>query len=167
MGFGSGVMAEGTGVALHNRGTFFSLDPTHRNSLQPNKRTMHTLIPAVAGLDGHAEIVFGSMGGDAQPQFQLQIMLNHLMFGMDIQTAIEAPRFNYVPNASGHRPTLLLENRFDPNVVTALGIRGLQVEVVEDWSSQMGHAQAITIDRGTGILSGAADPRGDGAAVGY
>jgi gamma-glutamyltranspeptidase / glutathione hydrolase len=166
-GFGSGVMAEGTGIALHNRGTFFSLDERHPNSLQPSKRTMHTLIPAFAGIDGNAEIVFGSMGGDAQPQFQLQIMLNHLIFGMDIQAAIEAPRFNYAPDARGAGPKVMLEHRFESNVVGVLRARGFQAEVVEDWSSQMGHAQAIRLGRENGVLSGAADPRGDGAALGY
>ncbi len=165
-GFGSGVMAEGTGIAMQNRGTFFSLDPLHRNALQPNKRTMHTLIPAMAGVEGAAEVVFGSMGGDAQPQFQIQVLLNYLKFGMDLQAAIEAPRFNYVPNARG-QPEILIEDRFDRAVIEDLQQRDGLIEVVDSWSSLMGHAQAIRIDRGSGLLWGAADPRGDGAALGY
>ncbi len=166
MGFGSGVMAAGTGIALQNRGAFFSLDPDHRNSLHPGKRTMHTLIPGMASKAGRPSLVFGSMGGDAQPQFHLQILLNHLVFNMGIQRAIEAPRFVYSPLADG-ASRVQLESRFDAAVAEELRQLGHDVDIVDDWSSSMGHAQAIRIDREIGMLHGAADPRGDGAALGY
>lgn len=166
MGFGSGVMAKGTGIHLQNRGSYFSLDPGHVNRLEPWKRTMHTLIPAMAGREGLVDIVFGSMGGDAQPQIQLQILLNHLSFGMDLQAAVEAPRF--VHGGGGRdSPRISIEGRFREPLAAELGDRGVEVEVVEDWSSLMGHAQAIRFDRETGLRHGAADPRGDGAAYGY
>lgn len=166
MGFGSGLMAEGTGIHLHNRGAFFSLDPKHVNRIEPGKRTLHTLIPAMAALDGRPELVFGTMGGDAQPQIQLQILLNHLLWGMDVQEAIESPRFIYSPTeASPGR--VLVEGRFDSATDWQFRELGLDAVVIEDWSSLMGHAQAIRIDHQKGLLIGAADPRGDGQAIGY
>ncbi|HZT96162.1 MAG TPA: gamma-glutamyltransferase [Chloroflexota bacterium] len=166
MGFGSGVMAQGTGIGLQNRGAFFSLDPEHTNSLQPGKRTMHTLIPGMASTGGRLELVFGSMGGDAQPQIHLQMLLNHYVFGMEIQQAIEAPRFVFAPSKDG-TSRILLESRFPSEVADHLSTLGHDVDIVEGWSSSMGHAQAIRLDRETGLRLGAADPRGDGAALGY
>jgi len=166
MGFGSGIMAEGTGIHLHNRGTLFSLDPEHANRLAPRKRTMHTLIPALGLRGGRLDLVFGTMGGDAQPQIQLQMLLNHLVFGMEVQAAIESPRFTY-SSASDGAGRILLEARFPESAVAELRHMGHDVEVVEDWSSLMGHAQAIRVDRETALKFGAADPRGDSAALGY
>jgi gamma-glutamyltranspeptidase / glutathione hydrolase len=166
MGFGSGVMANGTGIHLQNRGTYFSLDPSHVNRLEPHKRTMHTLIPALALADGRLDVVFGTMGGDAQPQIHLQILLNHLGFGMDLQEAVEAPRFVFAP-APSIPNRLLIEARFSPDVIAELRSHGFEVTIVDEWSSQMGHAQAIRIDAARAMLVGAADPRGDGAALGH
>ena len=164
-GFGSGFMAPGTGIHLNNRGSYFSLDPLDVNRLEPLKRTMHTLMPAMAG-DGPDRLVFGTMGGDAQPQIHLQFLLNHLASGMNLQEAIEAPRFVWSPEGgSGRRVSL--EGRFPSATVAGLREMGFEVEILEDWSSQMGHAQAIRVDRQKGSLTGAADPRGDGAALGF
>jgi gamma-glutamyltranspeptidase/glutathione hydrolase len=176
-GFGSGVIAGDTGIALQNRGAYFSLDERHPNRLEPGKRTLHTLIPAMAGVNGQPTLIFGSMGGDGQPQFQVQILLNHLLFGMPIQAAIEAPRFLHgsaagsseVWNAQDvdHRSLLLVEERFDQTVIDELRRMGYTVQIVEGWSPTMGHAQAIALDRDRTTLWGGADPRGDGLALGY
>ena len=166
MGFGSGVMASGTGIHFHNRGSYFSLDETHVNRLEPRKRTMHTLIPGLAFDGQDLDLVFGTMGGDAQPQIQLQVLLNHLHFGMGIQEAIEAARFSFVPAADSPN-RILVESRIPEATLDKLHESGFDVIKVEEWSSFMGHAQAIRLDSASGLLHGAADPRGDGAALGY
>jgi gamma-glutamyltranspeptidase len=165
-GFGSGLMVPGTGIHLNNRASYFSLDQNHINRIEPRKRTMHTLMPGSAGLDGRCELVFGTMGGDAQPQIHLQVLMNHLVFGMDVQATIEAPRFVWTP-INGNSRSVAVEARMPETTVRGLRDRGYSVEVLEPWSSQMGHAQAIRIDHRAGTLQGAADPRGDGLALGY
>jgi gamma-glutamyltranspeptidase/glutathione hydrolase len=166
MGFGSGVMAAGTGIHLHNRGCYFSLDPSHVNRLEPRKRTMHTLIPALTLRGGGLDLVFGTMGGDGQPQIQLQVLLNRVVFGMDLQAAIEAPRFIFAPIV-GAPNRLLVEARIPEQSQRELRAEGFEVVALDGWSSQMGHAQAIHRRPEDGLLEGAADPRGDGAAMGY
>ncbi len=90
--FGSGIVAEGTGMLLQNRGSYFSLDPAHVNRLEPRKRTMHTLIPALATRDGRPWASFGTMGGDGQPQLQSQVLVNLVDFGLDPAEAVARPR---------------------------------------------------------------------------
>ena len=90
--FGSGIVAEGTGMLLQNRGSYFSLDPAHVNRLEPRKRTMHTLIPALAARDGRPWAIFGTMGGDGQPQLQSQVLVNLVDFGLDPAEAVARPR---------------------------------------------------------------------------
>lgn len=165
-GFGSGVMAQGTGIHLNNRGSYFSLDPTHINRLEPRKLTMHTLIPGMASLPNGDLFIFGTMGGDAQPQIHLQILLNLLQFDMGVQAAIESPRFIWSPEG-GSPARVLLEARIGGDIARELARLGRDPASVEGWSSQMGHAQAIRLDRQSGRLYGGADPRGDGAAIGY
>ncbi len=167
MGFGSFVMPAGTGIHLHNRGSYFSLDPDHVNRLEPGKRPMHTLIPAMTALEGQPEIVFGSMGGDAQPQFQLQVLQNHLRFGMSLQEAVEAARFVFVGEKNGPPRIVLEAERFPRETAEQLTLRGYDVDSVEAWSGLMGHAQAIRIVPESSLLEGAADPRGDSAALGF
>lgn len=166
--FGSGLTVDGTGIVLHNRGAYFSLDPDHANRLEPRKRTMHTLIPAVIFRDNELFAVLGTSGADGQPQTQLQVITNMIDFGMDIQEAIEAPRW-----LSGRRvledppETLSLENRIDGRVRPELARKGHEIRVVEEFSEIMGTAQGITVDPSTRVLSGWADPRGDGLALGW
>src|SRR5205085_11987342 len=93
MGFGSGVVGGDTGVMLHNRGSYFSLDARHVNYLQPGKRTMHTLTPAMVMRGGTPYMALGTMGGDAQPQIHAQLLSAMLDFGMNPQQAIAAPRW--------------------------------------------------------------------------
>jgi gamma-glutamyltranspeptidase len=185
--FGSGVVGGDTGVLLHNRGSYFSLDPRHVNYLQPGKRTMHTLTPAMVLRDGTPYIVLGSMGGDAQPQIHVQLLSAMLDFGLNVQQAISAPRWRSSrvriasPNkgevVSGQRgidelherqvaEVAILERRFLSGVPLQLDLLGHRTIVEGPWEDGMGHAQAILINPETHIFEGAADPRCDGLALG-
>ena len=164
--FGSGIVAEGTGVLLQNRGSFFSLDPKHVNHLEPGKRTMHTLNPAMLLKDGKPYLVYGTMGGEGQPQTQAAIVTRVVDFGMSPQEAITAPRWLYGRTWGAASNDVKLEGRIPASVVEELKKRGHPVKVVEDFTDTMGHAGAILI-RDNGVLQGATDPRGDGLAAGF
>ncbi|MFQ5828170.1 MAG: gamma-glutamyltransferase [Candidatus Methylomirabilia bacterium] len=164
--FGSGVVAEGTGVVLHSRGSYFSTDPSHPNCFGPSKRPFHTLIAAIVTRDDRPVIGFATMGAEGQAMFHMQVLTNILDFGMDIQEAIERPRFlagRFKPEEPDG-DTLWVEGRFPRRTVAGLGRRGHRVQVVSDFFSRMGHAHGIVVRDGT--LMGGADPRGDGAALG-
>jgi gamma-glutamyltranspeptidase/glutathione hydrolase len=165
--FGSGIVAGDTGVLMQNRGVFFSLDPGHVNALAPRKRTFHTLIPAMLLVDHRPYLVYGTMGGEGQPQTQAAVVTRVVDFGYDIQAAIEAPRWLYGRTWGLPTRALYLEGRFSPATAAELKRRGHPVEVLPAWSETMGHAQGICIDHETGVRFGGADPRGDGAAAGY
>ncbi|MCL2543555.1 MAG: gamma-glutamyltransferase [Nocardioidaceae bacterium] len=166
MDFGSTVVAGDTGIILQNRGAFFSLDESHPNVLAPGKRTFHTLAPAMLMRDGEPVLAFGSMGGEGQPQSQAAMVTRILDFGYDVQQAIEAPRWLMGRTWGTPSRSLSLEGRIPDEVVRELERRGHPVQMVTDWNDNMGHAQAIRIDRESGFLEGGADPRGDGAALG-
>ena len=163
--FGAAVVAGGTGVLLQNRGAAFSLDPTHPNCLAPRKRTAHTLIPSMYLVDGRPRLVYGTMGGDGQPQTQAALVTRVVDRGLSPQLAVEAPRWVYGRTWGERSTALRLEERFGPDVATSLRRRGHDVRVVENWSDLMGHAQVIQLDREG--LTGGSDPRADGAAVGW
>jgi len=165
--FGSAVVAGDTGVLLQNRGAFFSLDRRHPNRLEPRKRTFHTLIPAMLLRCGRPYLVYGTMGGEGQPQTQAAVVTRVVDFGMDVQQAIAAPRWLYGRTWGEDTGALQIEGRFPATVAEDLARRGHQVRRLEDWTDTMGHAQAILIDPVTGLLWGGADPRGDGAAIGF
>lgn len=184
-GFGSGVVGGDTGVLLHNRGAYFSLDPRHVNYLQPGKRTMHTLTPAMVLCNGQPYIALGSMGGDAQPQIHVQLLSAMLDFNKDIQQAINAPRWRGVRHQkypalqerrgqagvdeyleSGVGEVVFVEQRFPNAVPLALTLLGHDTIVTDSWDDGMGHAQAILTNPETHVLAGAADPRCDGLALG-
>jgi gamma-glutamyltranspeptidase/glutathione hydrolase len=162
--FGAGVVAGDTGVILQNRGAFFSLDPAHPNRLAPRKRTATTLIPSMYLVDGRPRLVYGTMGGEGQPQTQAALVTRMVDRGLGPQAAIEAPRWLFGRTWGEPTKALRLESRFEPDVAEGLVARGHPVQVVEPWSDLMGHAQAIAIDAGG--LRGGSDPRADGAAVG-
>jgi gamma-glutamyltranspeptidase len=163
--FGSGVVAGDTGVLMQNRGSSFLLEPGHPNSLAPGKRPFHTLIPAMALHGGRPFLVYGTMGGDGQPQTQAALLTRVVDFGYDVQEAIEAPRWLYGRTWGTTIRALSIENRFSPAVLASLRARGHDVRDVGPLSDTLGHAQAIRIH--ADHLEGGADPRGDGAAVGY
>ncbi len=156
--FGSGIVNEASGVVLQNRGFGFRMARGHPNCIAPNKRPMHTIIPALATLRGEAEIVFGVMGGHYQPMGQSYVLANMLHFGMDPQTAIDMPR--YFPA----RGAVQVERTIPAAVRAALAAKG---HVIEDVDSPHGGGQAIVIDRARGTLIGGSDPRKDGCALGY
>lgn len=165
--FGSAVVGGDTGIILQNRGAFFALDEKHPNHLQPGKRTFHTLIPGMLMREGKPHLAFGSMGGEGQPQAQAALVTRLVDFGYDVQQAIEAPRWLMGRTWGTPSRNLSLEGRISDEVVRELKRRGQPVQMVTDWNDNMGHAHAIRVDRQQGLLEGGADPRGDGAALGY
>ncbi len=165
--FGSAFVAGDTGVLLQNRGSFFSLDESHPNRLEPGKRTFHTLIPAMLFEDEEPYLVYGTMGGEGQPQTHAAMVTRLLDFGYDVQQAIEAPRWLMGRTWGTQSQDLSLEGRIADEVIRELELRGQPVKVLAGWDDNMGHAQAIRFDRENGFLEGGADPRGDGVALGY
>jgi gamma-glutamyltranspeptidase len=165
MGFGSGVVVEDMGIVLHNRGAYFSLDPARANAIAPRKRTLHTLIPSMALRGGRPAIVFGSMGGDGQAQTHAQVYPALARFGMNIQAAIEMPR--WIHGLRGDHEALVMENRFPPETIAALRERGHVVEEIGPWDTMMGYAQGIVLDPVTGVMQGGSDPRAEGCAAGW
>jgi gamma-glutamyltranspeptidase/glutathione hydrolase len=166
--FGSAVVAGRTGILLQNRGAYFTLDPSHPNALQPGKIPLHTLIASIAKRDGKLWCVFGCMGADGQPQIQLQAYVGMIDHGLDIQQAIEMPRFLSGRFAIGEaRDTLHMEGRFTRGTINELAGRGHIIDRWGKWNEMAGHAHGITVDPSTGLRWGGADPRSDGAAVGY
>lgn len=158
--FGSGVTVPGWGINLQNRGAMFRLDDDHPNSIAPGKRTLHTLIPALALRGGRPWLVFGTMGADAQAQVHLQLLARVVDDGADVQEALSAPRWRVVPGGW----SVLVESRWDPAVVSTLEERGHRVSTTSAYDPRMGHAHAIEVhDPGYG---GATDPRTEGAVLG-
>jgi gamma-glutamyltranspeptidase/glutathione hydrolase len=156
--FGSGVVAEGTGLLLQNRGMYFRLDERHANRLEPRKRTMHTLIPAMAARDGRCWAAFGTMGGDGQPQIQAQVFLNLVERGLDPAAAVAQPRLR-VPGGGG---ALWIEADYPDAGAVARSIAG--GHLLPARSTAMGHAAALVVD-GPGRWRAGADPRSDGSVI--
>ena len=165
--FGSAIVPGGTGILLQNRGSYFSLDPGHVNCLQPGKRTLHTLNPAMLFKGGRPFLVYGTMGGEGQPQTQAALVTRIVDFGMTPQAAIDAPRWLYGRSWGREANDLKLEGRFPAAVVEELLRRGHPASLVAAYTDIMGHAGAILINQESGIFQGGADPRGDGLACGY
>ncbi|WP_267334049.1 MULTISPECIES: gamma-glutamyltransferase [unclassified Gilliamella] len=165
--FGSGIVAKDTGILLQNRGSFFSLDPNHINRLEPNKRTFHTLNPAMLLKDNKPYLVYGTMGGEGQPQTQAAIVTRIVDFDMTPQDAINAPRWLHGRTWGASSNNLKVEGRIPNDVIHSLKLRGHDVQIVDDYTDTMGHAGAILIDTNHHRLMGATDPRGDGLAAGY
>ena len=165
--FGAGIVAGDTGVLLQNRGSFFSLDPSHVNTLEPLKRTMHTLNPPMLRKNGKPWLVYGTMGGEGQPQTQAALVTRMVDFGLSPHDAVAAPRWLYGRSWGLPVNNLRIEGRFAPRVATTLQHLGHDVEVLSGFSDLMGHAGAILCDQNTGLLFGATDPRSDGLAAGY
>jgi len=159
--FGSGLLPEGTGFVLQNRGALFTLDPDHLNALAGRKRPLHTIIPAFMSKDD-LRIAFGIMGGWNQSQAHAQFVSNIVDHGMNIQAALEAARFR---KTTFEGCDLQIEARVPLSVRTELTGRGHQLEVRGDYSPVMGGGQAVMRKFSTGMNYGASDPRKDGAAI--
>lgn len=160
MGFGSGVVADGTGVALQNRGHSFRLVEGHPNEISPGKRPLHTIIPGLATKDGALWATFGNMGGPMQPQGHAQIVSNLVDHGLSAQDAVDHPR-HFHDHADD---TLLVEGRFPAEEVEKLRRMGHRVEVGADYVIPVGGAQVIRVDE-NGVRSAGSDPRKDGCAL--
>jgi gamma-glutamyltranspeptidase/glutathione hydrolase len=157
-GFGSGLVAGDTGIALQNRGSSFSLSAEHPNRLEPGKRPFHTLIPAVAHLGPDDWAAFGVMGGYMQPQGHLQVLSNLVDYDRPLQAALDEPRWRYREDG-----TLAVEEQMYDRVATKLARRGHDVRILP--SIQFGGAQIARNE--AGVLSAATEPRKDGLAIGY
>jgi len=159
--FGSGIVAPGTGFVLHNRGGLFSLDPASPNALAGHKRPRHTIIPGFAQ-KGDVRMAFGIMGGWNQSQAHAQFIANIADFKMNIQAAMEAPRFTKYTFSGCD---VMMENRFSGNARNELSAKGHKIEVLGTFSSRVGGGQAVLRDFATGVNYGASDPRKDGQAA--
>jgi len=159
--FGSGVVVDDYGFALQNRGGLFDFDPAHPNALMPRKRPFHTIIPAFME-KGDVHIGFGIMGGLNQAQAHAQFVSNLVDHGMNIQMALEAPRFTRKVFGGCD---VMLESRIPPAVRDALAAKGHQIKLQGDFSSEMGGGQVVVHNTATGVNWGASSPRKDGAAI--
>jgi gamma-glutamyltranspeptidase / glutathione hydrolase len=159
--WGSGIVVDGGGFVLHNRGALFTLDPKSPNVLAPRKRPLHTIIPGLMA-KGDVRIAFGIMGGFNQAQAHAQFVSNVADHGMNIQAALEAARFT---KASFAGCDLYAEARIPEAVLEGLAKRGHQVERLGDFADAMGTGQAVMRDGRTGVNYGASDPRADGQAI--
>jgi gamma-glutamyltranspeptidase / glutathione hydrolase len=171
MGFGSGIVAEGTGIALQNRGNLFTLDPEHPNCIAPGKRPYHTIIPAMVTQDDNTEaesddrsgrlyLCYGVMGGFMQPQGHVQVLSNIVDHGMDIQRALDAPRFCFQGGQE-----FLIERWLPAEVYDALRARGHELGIRS--GGNFGGGQGILIHPESGALMAGSEPRNDGCAVAF
>ncbi|MCP4755083.1 MAG: gamma-glutamyltransferase family protein [Proteobacteria bacterium] len=161
MGFGSGLVVPGTGIALQNRGANFSLDPDHDNCLQPGKRTYHTIIPGFITQGDRAVGPFGVMGGFMQPQGHVQVVMNLIDFQHNPQAALDAPRWQWIEGNN-----IWMESTFPNHIARALGRRGHAISIPVT-SGSFGRGQIICRDLQTGVLAGGTEFRTDGAIAAW
>ena len=158
--WGSGLTADKAGFLLQNRGHGFSLDPTHANVIEPSKKTRHTILPAMLLQDERPLMAFGFVGGDMQVQGQVQFLCNLIDFGMDLQSALDAPRWRFEEN--------LRDTALEPGLLKSIGKelvnRGHQIT---DSSGFFGGGQAVLSQPEFGTFLGASDGRRDGCALGF
>ena len=169
-GFGSGPVPDGLGFCMQDRGALFSLDPDHANALKPHKRPFHTIIPALVTKEGKPYLAFGVMGGAMQPQGHVQVLLNHIDFGMNLQEAGDAPRFRH---SGSSQPTgtimtdggsVALEAGFPADAQRGLIKKGHRIQPTV---GGFGGYQAVGYDVERDVLIGASESRKDGCAMGY
>ncbi|KAM3960948.1 oxamate amidohydrolase proenzyme [Aphomia sociella] len=164
--FGSGVVLPKTGILWHNRGVSYSLDKESILHLEPGKKPFHTLNPAAARLNDGRVIVYGTRGGDGQPQTQAAIFHRYVVQGLNLQQAISKPRWLYGETLTKHITTLKIEDRFSEETVKYLKDKGHNLEMVASYSEKVGHAGAL-VRHPDGRLEGAFDPRSNGNAAGF
>jgi gamma-glutamyltranspeptidase/glutathione hydrolase len=163
--FGSAIVAGETGIVLQNRGAGFSLEPNHPNRIEAGKRPFHTLIPAMVFKDGRLLMSYGVMGGDVQAQGHVQVLVNLIDRGLNLQQAIDAPRVRYISGRG-----VMMEEELTAPVISDLVRRGHERVLPGPGLTHrglMGGGQAIMIDQQTGTLLGASDSRKDGLALGW
>lgn len=160
--FGSGVVVEGTGIVLQNRGSSFNLNEDAYNCLEPRKRSFHTIIPAIIYKDRRPFMSFGVVGGHMQPQGHLQVLSNIINFHMNPQDALDAPRFRF---EEGNK--VLLEDGIIITKIKKLKEKGHNIKRISNLSPLFGGGQIIIIDPDTDYLFAGSDPRKDGCAIGY
>jgi gamma-glutamyltranspeptidase/glutathione hydrolase len=163
--YGSGIVAGDTGILWQNRGASFSLHPEHANTIEPGKRPFHTLNPAMYLEHGRPKLVYGTMGGDGQPQTQAAVATRALDYGLPLSDVLDSPRWLLGRTWGEASISLKLEARFAPEVFEELARRGHKVERVTDYAQMMGHAGVIRV-ADDGRMEAASDPRSDGAAAG-
>lgn len=161
--FGAGVVLPETGIVWQNRGASFRLAGDW-NVLRPGARPFHTLNPAMARFADGRTMVYGTMGGEGQPQTQAAVFSRYAMFGRELQQAVSAPRWLLGRTWGEDSTSLKLEARFSPELVSQLREAGHAVELVGEFSQAMGHAGAL-VRHASGVIEGAADPRSDGAVA--
>jgi gamma-glutamyltranspeptidase/glutathione hydrolase len=160
--FGSGMVVDGTGIILQNRGKSFSLNPKHPNRIQPHKRPMHTIIPGMVFKDKTFLLSFGIMGGDMQPQGHAQFLINLIDFKMNLQEAVDSPRIRHMQGEE-----VYVEDGIPKEAVSGLEQKGHRISKAPIVVNQVGGGQAIYLDPRKDVLLGASDRRKDGCAVGY
>lgn len=164
--FGSGVVLPESGVNWQNRGCSFSLDDSAMNALEPKRKPFHTLNPAMALLKDGRSMVYGTMGGDGQPQTQATIFSRYVMMGMGLQEAVSAPRWLLGRTWGAMSESLKVESRFSSHVVEDLRARGHVIDLIGEFDETVGHAGAL-VRHPNGMMEGAFDPRSDGGVAGY
>jgi gamma-glutamyltranspeptidase/glutathione hydrolase len=172
-GFGSALVPDGLGFVLQNRGALFTLEEGHANIYEPGKRPFHTIIPGFVTKDDEPYMAFGVMGGDFQPQGHVQVLINMIDFGMDLQDAGDAPRIAHTGSSTPRGDKMDtdggqvgLEDYFSPDLADQLRARGHNVQVGNDVMFYGGY-QAIKFDKENGVYIGATEIRKDGQAAGY
>jgi gamma-glutamyltranspeptidase/glutathione hydrolase len=164
--FGTGVVLSRTGINWQNRGCSFSLDASHTNALVPGKKPFHTLNPALMRFNDGRTMVYGTMGGDGQPQTQAAVFTRYAVFKQTVQQAISAPRWLLGRTWGQSSESLKLESRFAPDIINGLKALGHDVDVIDAFDEMVGHAGAI-VRTPTGMFEGGFDPRSNGAVAGF
>lgn len=170
--FGSALVAEGTGILLNNRMTYWHLEANHVDRLEPGKRVRHTMNPVMAFRDGKLCLAFGTPGADTQTQTNLQVFTRVVDFGLSVQEAVEAPRWRQLQSPTEStvprrcEDQLQIEGRFGTHVAEGLTARGHQVASIGDWAG-VGSEVMIAVGPDAGVLKGGADPRRDAYAIGW
>lgn len=164
--FGSGVVLPRSGFWWQNRGCSFDLQPGRLRSLAPGRKPFHTLNPAMAQLDDGRLLVYGTMGGEGQPQTQAAVFSRYVWGGHNVRSAVAAPRWLLGRTWAEQSTTLKLESRYAPEVVEGLRALGHPVEVVADFDERMGHAGALVLHP-SGWIEGGEDPRSDGCVAAW
>lgn len=164
--FGSGVVLPGSGIWWQNRGCSFDLKPDRLRSLLPGRKPFHTLNPAMAKLDDGRWLIYGTMGGEGQPQTQAALFSRYVWGGHNVRSAVAAPRWLLGRTWAEQSTTLRLESRYADTIVQGLRKLGHPVEVVAEFDERMGHAGALVLHP-DGWIEGGEDPRSDGSVAAW